>query len=170
MNNIEKLEDYADVMAELMFKLEKACSLKEELFCSIYDLSPMEFRCVKHLSGSCFSSIKKLSVKMNLTPSRLTYLLNGLKKKDLIVRKMDEGDRRIIKVSLNNNGMKFAKEINEKYIQFHLKLLKFIDRKEMGPILQHLQHLLNSITYFLNTNYQPHTKYKAGNKIQEDEK
>jgi len=158
MKNTEELEDYANAMAELMFKLEKTCNLKEELFCSIYNLSPMEFRCVRHLSGSCFSSIKKLSVKMNLTPSRLTHLLNGLKKKKLIVRKIDKNDRRIIKVSLNEDGIKFAKEINEKYVQFHLELLKFIDGKEVGPILQHLQHLLSAVTYFLNTNYSPYVR------------
>ncbi len=150
MNDIEKLEDYADVMAELMFKMEKACRVKEDRFSTICGLSTMEFRCVKRLSESCFTSVRALSNKMDLTPSRLTHLLNGLEKKKLITREIDLHDRRIIRVSLNDNGIKSAKKVNKEYAQFHLKLLKFIDRNEMSPMLLHLQHFLNSITYFLN--------------------
>ncbi len=148
----EKLRHYANEMAELMFKMEKACTLKEELFCSAYNLSPMEFRCIRYLSDSCFFSIKKLSVQMNLTPSRLTHLLNGLEKKNLIVRKMDKKDRRIVKVSLTDWGMKFAKEIKEEYIQFHLEILKFVDKEEINSILQNLQYLLNAVSNFLKAN------------------
>ncbi len=151
MRDIRILEDYADVMAKLMFKMEKACHLKEERFSDICNLPLMEFRCIKLLSESNFTSVRELSVKMDLTPSRLSHLLNGLGKKKLIIRKVDEHDRRIIKVSLNDDGIKFAKEANEEYAQFHLELLKFIDGKEISSILFYLQHFHNSIMYFLNS-------------------
>ncbi len=143
-------ENDAILMAELMFKMEKACHLKAERFSNICGLPPMEFRCVKLLSENCFTLNRELSAKMGLTPSRLSHLLNGLEKKKLIIRKMDKRNRRIIKVSLNDDGMKFAKKANEEYVRFHLELLKFIDGKDMRSIFLCLQNFLNSIIYFLN--------------------
>ncbi len=150
MEETKNVKNNAIIMAELMFKMEKTCHLKEALFCSRCGLSPIEFRCIRELLENLFPSIRELSVKMDLSPSRLTHLLTGLENKKLIVRKMDENDRRIIKVSLNDDGIIFAKETMDKYMEFHLQIIKLIDKKGLEPMLSCLQDFLDSITRFVN--------------------
>jgi len=148
----DTIEDNAIIMAELMFKMEKACRLKEELFCSKTGISPMELRCLRELLENRFPSIRELSAKMDLTPSRITHIINGLEKKKLLERRIDEDDRRVIKVSLSDNGKTFAQKIMKDYIRFHLEIINLIEKNELNQMLSCLQRFLNSVTYFINNN------------------
>ncbi len=149
MHNIKNIENYTKPLSEIMFELEKACRLKETVFCNICNITPMEFRCIMQLSNHCFFSVKELSKKMNLSAPRTTHLLNKIEKKGLLERKMDKKDRRVMKVSLNSKGMTFAKQAYERYMSFHGELLNFMDSAEIAPTILSLQKFHKTLTHFL---------------------
>ena len=48
---------------------------------------------------------------MNLSPSRLTRIIDGLVQKEYIIREIDPNDRRNMKVSLSSQGSAFSTAI-----------------------------------------------------------
>jgi DNA-binding MarR family transcriptional regulator len=66
---------------------------------------------------------------MDLTPSRVTNLLNSLEKKGYVVREISSQDRRIIKISLTTKGESFATNIQTKYVKFHEDILLTIENE-----------------------------------------
>jgi len=145
----DNIDNRTKLLSEIMFELEKACRLKETVFCNICNMTPMEFRCIMQLSNHCFFSVKELSKKMNLSAPRVTHLLNKIEKKGFLKRKIDSKDRRIIKVSLNSKGLAFAKQAYKRYMDFHTDLLNFMDSEEISPTILRLQKFHKTLTHFL---------------------
>ncbi len=63
----------------------------------------------------CLCSIKRgihepglIALEMDLSPSRLTRILNVLEERKYITRKISEGDRRVISVQLTRQGDKIV--------------------------------------------------------------
>ena len=142
------LKQYAKDISKLTFEMEKVCRTKEVFFCNSINLTPVEFRCLRYLLNANFPQVKELASEMELTPSRITNLLNSLEKKDYIVREISKEDRRIIQVTLTDMGDIFAKNINKEYIKFHEEILSSIDDKnqieEMLTSLQSFQYTLEN--------------------------
>jgi len=82
---------------------------------------------------------------MDLTPSRVTNLLNSLEKKAYVLRKISNKDRRIIQVTLTDVGKDFANDIQNKYIKFHEDILSSVE--DEGNLL----HMLTSMKTFQTT-------------------
>ena len=81
---------------------------------------------------------------MDLTPSRVTNLLNSLEKKDYVIREISSKDRRIIKINLTNTGRSFTQNIQDKYVKFHEDMLSSIKNEDQ------LQDMLSSLKRFQN--------------------
>jgi DNA-binding MarR family transcriptional regulator len=153
----KSLQNYATNIAKLTFDMEKICRTKEVLFCDSIDLTPVEFRCLRYLLKANFSQVKDLANDMNLTPPRITSLLNSLEEKKYVSRVIASDDRRIIKVTLTSLGEEFATEIQKKYVKFHEDILSSIENEnELEEILASLKSFQNILETFL--------KNKGGNK------
>jgi DNA-binding MarR family transcriptional regulator len=122
------LEEYARNIAKLTFDMEKLCRTKEVIFCDSINLTPTEFRCLRYMLKQDFSQVKDLAQDMNLTPSRITNLLNSLETKGYVSRVISNDDRRIIKVTLTPLGDDFAKNIQKQYVKFHEDILSSIEK------------------------------------------
>jgi len=145
-----KLKKFADDLSSLTFNMQKICNLKEMFFCKSINLTPIEFRCLRYLYNDNFLRVNELAKKMDLTPPRVTTLLNSLEKKEYIKRDISPNDRRIIKVALTNKGEQFAKEITDKYIDFHKEILDLVeDETQINDLLQNLNNFQNIMQIFL---------------------
>jgi DNA-binding MarR family transcriptional regulator len=144
------LEEYAKSIAQLTFEMEKVCRTKEVLFCKSIDLTPIEFRCLRFLINNNFAQVKDLASNMDLTPSRVTTLLNSLEEKNYVKRDISNEDRRIIKVSLTSNGVEYTKNIQNKYIKFHEDILSsFENESKLQDIVCSLKSFQNTLEQFL---------------------
>ena len=136
----KSLEQYADEVSKLTFNMQKICTAKEALFCTTINLSPIQFRCLRYLFKTTFLQVKELAKDMELTPSRITNLLNNLESKGYIQRKISSEDRRIIKVTLTKKGREYATDVQEKYIKYHTEILSMVeDKDEIKGLLMNLK-------------------------------
>ncbi len=152
-NEYNQYDEYAKIIAELTYELEKSCHKKEIFFCNSKKVSPMEFRCLRYLVDNNFASMKDLADEVGVTPPRITTLLNKLESKKFIERKINFEDRRIIKVSLTKNGAKFAKEICDEYLKFHKSILKSMNNDELDGLFKNLTIFHKRLSDFLNENF-----------------
>lgn len=147
------LTGYANDISKLTFEMEKVCRTKEVFFCDSINITPVEFRCLRYLLKANFAQLKVLASDMDLTPSRVTSLLNSLEKKGYIIREIDKEDRRIIKVALTSIGRDFAKNVQDKYVKFHEDILSSIDdENKLENMLFSLKNFQITLETFLNKN------------------
>jgi len=139
------LTQYAKNISRLTFEMEKVCRTKEVFFCDTINLTPVEFRCLRYLVRDTFPQLKELASEMDLTPSRVTNLLNSLEKKGYILREISSKDRRIMQVNLTEIGRVFANDIQDKYVKFHEDILSSIDDET------NLLNMLTSMKTFQTT-------------------
>jgi DNA-binding MarR family transcriptional regulator len=148
-----RYDEHAKIIAELTYEVEKSCHKKEVLFCNSKGVSPMEFRCLRYLVDNNFTSVKDLADEVGVTPPRITTLLNKLESKNLIERKINFNDRRIIKVTLSKKGVKFAKKINDEYLEFHRCILESMNNEELDGLFKNLTIFHKTLSNFLNENF-----------------
>lgn len=146
----ERLEQYAGEISKLTFHMQKLCATKEAQFCATINLSPIQFRCLRYLLKTTFLQVKELAENMELTPSRITNLLNNLESKGYIQRKISSKDRRIIKVTLTKNGREYASDIREKYIKYHGEMLAMLENEdEIKSLFKNLKKFEQIVGEFL---------------------
>ena len=146
----KSLEQYADEISKLTFNMQKMCTAKEALFCATINLSPIQFRCLRYLLKTTFLQVKELADNMELTPSRITNLLNNLESKGYIQRKISSKDRRIIKVTLTKKGREYATDVREKYIKYHEEILSMLhDEDEIKDLFTNLKKFEQILGEFL---------------------
>ena len=123
----EQLEK-AKKLANLMFMFKKICNEKEAYFATLFELTPVEFRCVKYLYGREYVIVKELAKLMNLKPSRITRIITSLESKNFIKRTLDEEDRRNVRVMLNSGKKEKIEEMEKAYTELHQEILSPLNK------------------------------------------
>ncbi len=136
----------AEKLAQVTFLLARACEDKEAYFTKLYKLTNAEFRCMRFIDCECQHSIKDLAQLMNLTPGRITQIVTELEKKQYVVREIDLEDRRTIKIRMTESAMPFIKNVTEKHVELHKKVLDGIPEETQESVLSALDQLLKSLT------------------------
>lgn len=118
------LRAHAAQLADLVFQLLADCHEKENRIAARHNLSPAEFRCLRAFRGLESVSNKDIAQKMNLTPGRLSRILDGLAAKNYVIRKEDSHDRRNVVVSLSSKGKNLVTSLEEDYLNAHADILR----------------------------------------------
>jgi DNA-binding MarR family transcriptional regulator len=134
--------DSAHQLAELTFKLLQNCQEKEVRLAESYNLTQSEFRCLRNFVTEKVYNNKAVAEKMNLSPSRLTRVIDALVSKGFLKRKIDSDDRRNMIITLTAKGEAITKKLNDAYIQIHQEILNGIDQKQHKPVVSAMEHLL----------------------------
>jgi len=79
----------ASRLANLTFSLLANCQEKEEHLAELHGLTQSEFRCLRLFGTDESLNNKTIAERMNLSPSRLTRIIDGLVKKKYIRREID---------------------------------------------------------------------------------
>lgn len=139
------LQDFALQMTDLTMRMFVSCQEREMYFVSQYGIRVAEFRCLRHLLRHEFQSIKKLAAAMNVTPGRLTRILDDLIKKELVLRVETKSDRRMKIVSLTKEGRKLAESMEKNYVAMHRDILKKIPAESYQEVLAATNRLLDAM-------------------------
>ncbi|MDT3740672.1 MAG: MarR family transcriptional regulator [Candidatus Kapabacteria bacterium] len=140
-----KFKIQAEKLAQLTFLLARVCEEKEQYFTKLYKITNAEFRCMRFLHCDCYSSVKELAGVMRLTPGRITQIITALELKNLITREIDTSDRRNIKIKLTDSAIPYIKNVTEKHVQLHEKVLEQISENTRESVLTAMEELLNSL-------------------------
>jgi len=140
----------AEKLAQLTFLLARACEIKEQYFIKLYDLSNAEFRCMRFLNCSCDYSVKELAGLMKLTPGRITQIITSLEDKGYVTREIDKSDRRNIKVKLTVSAIPYIRNVIDKHVELHEKVLQKITAEKRESVLTAMEELLESLNSWSN--------------------
>ena len=144
MNN-DILEGYAKEIVKITYKLEKVCNSKEVMFCKDLEITPAEFRFLRHIKECKEVNAKDMAGIMDSTAPRISKLLKDLQEKNYIKVTKDEKDKRYSFISLSTKGDEFIGSIMSKYIDFHKNMLLSLDKKEDLP------KMIETLSAFENT-------------------
>lgn len=144
-----ELYQHAEQLANLTFSLLANCQEKEIRLAEIHGLTQAEFRCLRLFGSDETVNNKKIAERMNLSPSRLTRIIDGLVKKEYIIREIDPNDRRNMRVTLSLKGQSLVKQLNKAYVDIHREILKDIDPEQHEPLTNALEQLLSALEKWL---------------------
>lgn len=142
---MDNKKDFAELMAELSFELNKTINEKERYFASTFNISAAEFRCLTYFINTNRMSVRSLCKLMKLTPGRMTRILQSLEDKNLIVREIDRDDRRGIIVSLASRCLPYIKSLSETNIKMHEDIFSTIEPEKRGSIIMAMEELLSAL-------------------------
>lgn len=143
---INKTQSRAEKLAQVTFLLARACEEKEQYFTKMFDLTNAEFRCMRFLNCDCVYSVKDLANIMGLTSGRITQIITTLEQKKYVTREIDLNDRRNIKIRLTDAAQPYIKNVTEKHVELHEKVLEQIPEETQESVLGALDELLKSLT------------------------
>lgn len=88
--------------------------------------------------------VGELSLKMRLSDSTVSGILDRLEQKDIIKRERAKNDRRVVKISLTGKSQKFCKDFRQKKEKYFTQLLKKLSEQEIKDIIKGLE-ILNRV-------------------------
>ena len=139
----------ASRLANLTFSLLANCQEKEVHLAELHGLTQAEFRCLRLFGTDESLNNKTIAERMNLSPSRLTRIIDGLVKKRYIRRNIDSNDRRNMKVLLSTKGKALVQQLNKAYVDIHEEILMDIDPSQHEQLIVAMTHLLEALEKWL---------------------
>ena len=139
----------ASRLANLTFSLLANCQEKEVHLAELHGLTQAEFRCLRLFGSDESLNNKTIAERMNLSPSRLTRIIDGLVKKRYIRRNIDSNDRRNMKVELSTKGKALVQQLNKAYVDIHEEILLDIDPSQHEQLIVAMTHLLEALEKWL---------------------
>lgn len=130
---IKKFDEFFELYKEFKVKYSKCVGLTPAE-CNFIGLVPK--------NGI---SMKELSKKLHLSPSRTTRIADSLEKKDLIKRKSNIEDRRSFFVFLTEKGMDIYSKENKMCANFDITFRKYFNEKEEEMFLKYVERFIKVI-------------------------
>ena len=90
----------------LISKLFQCCQERMQYQCERFQLPDAELRCLGLFGEERYLTAKGIALKMNVVKSRVSKIIDGLIKKNLVQRIKDPEDSRISLLSLTSLGQK----------------------------------------------------------------
>lgn len=140
---------YAEKLANVTFNLLANCQEKEVRLAELHGLTQAEFRCLRLFGTDESLNNKQIAERMNLSPSRLTRIIDGLVKKEYILREINPNDRRNMIVELSKKGQALVTQLNKAYINIHSEILEDIDPDQHLPLITAMNQLLTALEKWL---------------------
>lgn len=95
--------------------------------------------------GERYLTPKSISSRMNVVKSRVTKIINGLEKRNMIQKIKDPGDSRVVLLSLTPTGQKKLNEIKEFNDYIHMEVLMAMEPEQRRAVLTNLDLLKASM-------------------------
>ncbi|MGB5849157.1 MAG: MarR family transcriptional regulator [Ignavibacteriaceae bacterium] len=139
----------AEHLANLTFSLLAGCQQKEAWLAKQHGLFQAEFKCLRLLGTDESLNNTQISKRMNLSPSRLTRIIDGLVQKGYMLREIDQDDRRNMIVNLSRRGKILTNKLNRAFIDVHNEILQDINVSQHEPLIIAMEHLHLAIEKWL---------------------
>ena len=101
-----------DKFQDLIARLFQCCQERMQYQCERFELPDAEFRCLNLFGQERYLTATSIAHSMNVVKSRVSKIIDGLIKKNLIQRTKDPEDSRVQLLSLTPEGQNKINEIN----------------------------------------------------------
>ena len=106
-----------------------------------YGMNPTEFAVLELIYNKGEQTVQKIGEKVLIASSSITYVVDKLEKKELLRRTPNPEDRRIILVSITEEGRKMMDEIFPNHSRSVQRILGGLDAEEKSLIIGQLKKL-----------------------------
>ncbi len=139
----------AEHLADLTFNLLARCQEKEAWLAKEHGLFKAEFKCLRLFGSDESLNNTQISKRMNLSPSRLTRIIDTLVEKGYMKREIEQYDRRNMRVFLSRRGKLLTNKLNKTFVDIHEDILQDIDVSQHEPLITAMGHLQAAIEKWL---------------------
>ena len=129
----------------LITKLFHCCQERVQYQSERFKLPDAELRCLMLFGEERYLTPKGITVKMNVVKSRVTKIINGLERKNLIRRIKDPEDSRVYLLSLTSSGQQKLNKINDFLKEIYSEVLLQMPPQERKSTLSTLEVLTASM-------------------------
>jgi len=126
---------------KLIAKLFQCCQERMQYQCDRFQLPDAEFRCLVLFGDERYLTAKSIAHKMNVVKSRVSKIIDGLIKKNLIQGIADPEDSRVKLLSLTSVGQKKLNEIKQFMQDVHGQVLSQMAPDQRKAVLTNLDIL-----------------------------
>jgi DNA-binding MarR family transcriptional regulator len=152
MNNIQATQSASQItefqleqFKALINKLYGCCQERMQYQSERFALPDAELRCLLLFGEERYLTPKGIAYKMNLVKSRVSRIIAGLLRKQLIQRLKDPNDSRVSLLSLSPLGQKKLNDINNFLSNMHHRVLSQMAPDQRKAVLTNLEILKASM-------------------------
>ena len=116
---------------------------RSEIFCSGVTMS--QCSTILGIGKNGTMTMHALSEWMSLATSTMTRIVDNLVRDGYIKRAQDPQDRRVVQVSLTEEGVKLFEAIKQIYHEYHSKIVESIPADELHQVVESLTMLIEAI-------------------------
>ncbi|KAB3529030.1 MarR family winged helix-turn-helix transcriptional regulator [Alkaliphilus serpentinus] len=130
---------YDETVIELEKELRHLCTMikqKGREILTDFEITPPQFMALQYLILEENLTIGELSNKMFLACSTITDLVDRMEKNDLVKRKRDEKDRRVVRIQVLEKGHEIINEVLHVRRNYLAELLKDLNSQQKDFILK----------------------------------
>lgn len=124
-------------------QLKEKCLLTEEQFRDCSNLSPSEYTAMLSIDEGEAIKSNEFSLKMGLSPSRGSRVIDKLIARDLIKSRKVRTDKRAIRLSLTESGVELRKKLDNLKCHCNDKIHEKFSDDEIAEIEASLDKLLS---------------------------
>jgi DNA-binding MarR family transcriptional regulator len=108
-------------------------------------LSPTQFNVLRilHSAGEDGLSCGQIALQMITRDPDMTRLLDRLEKRELILRRRDSDDRRVVRVCITRSAIALLFSLDEPLKQFHRRQLKHMNHDRLRALIELLEQARN---------------------------
>jgi len=106
-----------------------------------YGVNPTEFAVLELLYHKGDQPLQQIGGKILLASGSITYVIDKLEKKELIVRKACEKDRRVTYASITEKGKKFIEEVFPQHEETINEIVSGVTSEEKKRLIELLKKL-----------------------------
>jgi DNA-binding MarR family transcriptional regulator len=132
-------------LIDLIYRLKTTCAASETDIMTEFGLSPAEYNGIDALEPGEKISGSDVSLKMNLSPSRASRVVEKMVQKGYLVRKIDPVDRRKCTISLSTGGTKIKKQINRLKDKCEKRVRQCLSEQEIQSLSGALKKIIDVI-------------------------
>ena len=126
---------------ELILKLKHFCHCNERKISAYCQINLAELKGIKVMDGKEAITCTDFSKRINLSPSRSSRIIDNLVKKELLLRKTREDDRRSILLYLTEKGCELKENIVQEEKRFEQQLAEQLSNEDIEIIKKGLKLL-----------------------------
>jgi DNA-binding MarR family transcriptional regulator len=133
--------EHVDSIEEYLRKVDYIIRKKGRVILSDFNITVPQFTALQILINNGDMTISELSQKMDLACSTITDLIDRMEKTNLVRRRKDEQDKRVVRVEVLQEGHDILARVLEKRIEFLSEKLKGVTEEDKRTLRTALENL-----------------------------
>jgi DNA-binding MarR family transcriptional regulator len=132
-------------LKDLLEEVIRRCQAQTSNLSRKYQIPQAELRCLLLFSGARYLTVKSLAQKLDVAKSRVTKIVNGMIKKNLLERVDDPKDGRVKLICATQVGQMQCAAVESLLTDLHQQLLLKLEPEERKALLSSLELLRSNL-------------------------